>query len=152
GPATLSVGRIEGGTSVNTVPDRCRIEIDRRLVRGESVEQATLDFKNYLEHEPGVDFPFDCPAPWMSMAALNPEGSEELTRQLGQVIDRSRGRHHVRAVPYGTDASTLSAAGIPAVVFGPGDIVKAHTSDEWVSLDEVEQASEILFHLCCQVG
>src|SRR5207302_3651134 len=31
GPPTLSVGRIEGGTSVNTVPDRCRIEIDRRL-------------------------------------------------------------------------------------------------------------------------
>ena len=35
GPPTLSVGRIEGGTSVNTVPDRCRIEIDRRLIRGE---------------------------------------------------------------------------------------------------------------------
>ena len=35
GPPTLSVGRIEGGTSVNTVPDRCRIEIDRRLIPGE---------------------------------------------------------------------------------------------------------------------
>src|SRR5262249_22271719 len=28
GPATLSVGRIEGGTSANVVPDRCRIEVD----------------------------------------------------------------------------------------------------------------------------
>src|SRR5262249_46652341 len=35
GPATMSVGRIEGGTSVNTVPDRCRIEVDRRVVGGE---------------------------------------------------------------------------------------------------------------------
>ena len=35
GPATLSVGVIEGGTSVNTVPDRCRVEIDRRVLPGE---------------------------------------------------------------------------------------------------------------------
>ena len=36
GPATMSVGRIEGGLSVNTVPDRCQIEIDRRLIPGEA--------------------------------------------------------------------------------------------------------------------
>ena len=40
GPPTLSVGRIEGGTSVNTVPDRCRIEVDRRLVPGEDADAA----------------------------------------------------------------------------------------------------------------
>ena len=50
-------------------------------------------------------------------------------------------------MPYGTDASTLAGAGIPAVVFGPGDISKAHTVDEWVPLDEVEQAAEALFAL-----
>ena len=59
------------------------------------------------------------------------------------------GSHHVMAVPYGTDASKLAAAGIPSVVFGPGDIARAHTCDEWVSLDEVEQASTILFRLAC---
>jgi acetylornithine deacetylase/succinyl-diaminopimelate desuccinylase-like protein len=152
GPATLSVGRIEGGTSVNTVPDRCRIEIDRRLVRGESAEQATIDFKTYLENEAGIDFPFDCPAPWLSMPALHAQGAEDLTHQLGQAIDCTRGSHRVHAVPYGTDASTLAAAGIPAVVFGPGDIAKAHTADEWVPLDEVAQACEILYHLACGAG
>jgi acetylornithine deacetylase len=40
GPATLSVGRIEGGSSANTVPDRCRIEIDRRLLPGEDAVGA----------------------------------------------------------------------------------------------------------------
>ena len=53
-------------------------------------------------------------------------------------------------MPYGTDASTLAEAGIPSVVFGPGDIAKAHTVDEWVALDEVEQASEILYQLATQ--
>jgi acetylornithine deacetylase len=55
----------------------------------------------------------------------------------------------VLAVPYGTDASTLAGAGVPSVVFGPGDIARAHTCDEWVPLDEVEQASEILYRLAC---
>lgn len=152
GPATLSVGRIDGGTSVNTVPDRCRIEIDRRLVRGETAAQATSQLLDYLKNEAGIDFPFDCPAPWMSMPALNPEGSEELIKVLGASISKVRGEHRVHPVPYGTDASTLANAGIPSVVFGPGDIAKAHTVDEWAPLDEVEQAAEILFDLAATLG
>jgi acetylornithine deacetylase len=38
---------------------------------------------------------------------------------------------------------------VPGVIFGPGDIAKAHTKDEWVPLNEVEQASEILYRLAC---
>jgi acetylornithine deacetylase len=55
------------------------------------------------------------------------------------------GKHRVDAVPYGTDASTLAEAGIPSVVFGPGDIAQAHTCDEWIDLAEVDQAAEILY-------
>ena len=83
----------------------------------------------------------------MNKAALTPELSGPLIERLGKAIDVVKGSHQVHAVPYGTDASTIAAAGIPAVVFGPGDIAQAHTVDEWVSLDEVEQASEILFRL-----
>lgn len=40
--------------------------------------------------------------------------------------------------PYGCDLGLLrSVGGIPAVVFGPGDIRQAHAPDEWVDLDEV---------------
>ena len=59
------------------------------------------------------------------------------------------GSHQVQAVPYGTDAAPLAESGIPSVVFGPGDIARAHTCDEWVPLEEVEQASEILYRLAC---
>jgi acetylornithine deacetylase/succinyl-diaminopimelate desuccinylase-like protein len=48
GPPTLSVGRVEGGISVNTVPDACRAEIDRRLLPGESAEEAVAHFRNAL--------------------------------------------------------------------------------------------------------
>jgi acetylornithine deacetylase len=145
GPPTLSVGLIEGGTSVNTVPERCRIEIDRRLIPGEDTQEVSEELNRFLRGEAGIDFPYTCDVPWMSMAALSPQGSGELVQRLGQAIDSVRGAHEVLAVPYGTDASTLAAAGVPAVVFGPGDIARAHTCDEWVPLDEVEQASEILY-------
>jgi acetylornithine deacetylase len=147
---TLSVGRIEGGVSVNTVPDRCRIEIDRRLLPGEDALAAPAQLTRFLRDEAGIDFPFECAAPWMAKVALGPENSGALVRRLGEAIDSLKGAHEVMAVPYGTDASTIAAAGVPAVVFGPGDIARAHTADEWVPLDEVEQASEILYRLACQ--
>jgi acetylornithine deacetylase len=146
GKPTLSVGRIEGGVSVNVVPDRCRIEIDRRTVRGEDPDRVPEELRDYLLRTEGIDFPFVSEPPWMAKGALEPEKSEELVARLGEAIDTVRGRHEVVAVPYGTDASTLARnGGIPSVVFGPGDIAQAHTCDEWVSLDEVEQASEILY-------
>ena len=84
--------------------------------------------------------------------ALSPQGSEEIPRLLGAAIDAERGSHKVHAVPYGTDAATLAWAGIPAVIFGPGDIAKAHTIDEWVPLDEVAAAADILYRLCGSGG
>jgi acetylornithine deacetylase len=146
GPPTLSVGRIEGGISVNTVPDSCRIEIDRRLVPGEDAATAREQFTTYLR-KGTTGVAFECSQPWISMPALSPEGSAELVARLGEAIDAVVGSHRVTAVPYGTDASTIALAGIPAVVFGPGDVARAHTADEWVSLDEVEQATEILYRL-----
>jgi acetylornithine deacetylase len=150
GPPTLSVGRIEGGASVNTVPDRCRIEIDRRLIPGEDPQNAMRQIVDFLKDREKIDFPFECSEPWIAMLPLNwqgPKGAAELKSRLGAAIDQVRGSHELVAVPYGTDASPLAASGIPAVVFGPGDIAQAHTRDEWVSLDEVQQASDILYTL-----
>ncbi|HZY88563.1 MAG TPA: M20 family metallopeptidase [Gemmataceae bacterium] len=147
GPATLSVGLIAGGTSVNTVPDWCRVEIDRRLLPGEAVADAPAQLAAYLRAHADPAVPFEVSEPWLAAPALSPKGSEALVQKLGAAIDAVIGRHEVTAVPYGTDASPLAAAGVPAVVFGPGDIAQAHTCDEWVELDEVERASEILYRL-----
>lgn len=147
GPATLSVGRIEGGTSVNTVPDRCQVEIDRRLLPGEDATAAPGDLHAYLQAHAPAHVQFATSAPWLSCPALSAEGAEWLVGRLGAAIDDVRGRHLVEVVPYGTDASTLAGAGVPSVVFGPGNIDQAHTCDEWIDLAEVEVASEVLFRL-----
>ncbi len=148
GPPTMSVGLIEGGVSVNTVPERCRIEIDRRVIPGEDAGAAPKQLADFLRQM--LNVPFEMDPAWMCKAPLGPQGSEELVRRLAAAIDAVCGSHQVTAVPYGTDAPTVAEAGVPAVVFGPGDIAQAHTCDEWVSLEQVEQASEILYRLATE--
>ena len=147
GPATMNIGRIEGGTSVNTVPDRCKVEIDRRVLPGEDPRKLPGDLIAFVKSKVGREVEFEFTEPWIMMPALSAAASGDLVEQLGQAIDKVKGKHEVMSVPYGTDAATLAEAGIPSVVFGPGDISRAHTCDEWTPLDEVEQASEILFKL-----
>jgi acetylornithine deacetylase/succinyl-diaminopimelate desuccinylase-like protein len=148
GPPTLSVGLIDGGVSPNTIPDRCSIHLDRRLLPGESGPEAMADLTRFVQAWPGVDFPIET-ALTLDCPALPAEGGDEWVAKLGTAIDSVAGRHEIHAVPYGTDASTVRQAGVPAVVFGPGDIAQAHTHDEWVELAQVEQAAEVLFRFAC---
>jgi acetylornithine deacetylase len=45
---------------------------------------------------------------------------------------------------YFCDAAVLARAGIPSVVFGPGDIAQAHTADEWIELAQLERGPAML--------
>ena len=148
GPPTLSVGTIAGGISVNTVPDRCTIEIDRRLLPGEepaSAQREVIDFiaralgdphsAALVEHEPLL----------IQNAGLSDSGNRELAEQLSVATQLVINRANRIGVPFGTDAAAYSRASVPTVVFGPGSIEQAHTADEWISLEQVRQASEILY-------
>ena len=145
GSPTLSVGMIAGGVSPNTVPDRCVIDLDRRLLPGEAAADAVADLDAFLRTVPAIDFPFTTRPPYLACPSLAPTGGAAFVTRLGGAIDGVNRSHRVVGVPYGTDASSVQAAGVPAVVFGPGDIAQAHTKDEWVELAEVEKAAEILF-------
>lgn len=145
GPATLSVGRIEGGASVNTVPDFCRIEIDRRVIPGEDPGAVAAEMTSYVRWRTPVEVIWE--QPWMANGALSSRGSEELVQRLGQAVSATIGSYEQCAVPYCTNAPMLKDMGIPAVVFGPGDIAQAHRADEWICLDQVDQAAEILYRL-----
>lgn len=147
GTATLSVGRIDGGTSVNTIPDFCELEIDRRLLPGETAGVAPGQLRDYLQENALENIQYEISDPWVSVPPLSPVGSEELVEQLRTIVDRIKGSTELLAVPYGTDASTLAEAGIPSVVLGPGDIRQAHTKDEWIDLEELRQASEVYYQL-----
>jgi len=143
GSPTLSVGRIEGGVSVNTVPDFCTIEIDRRLLPGETAAAAREEYaRAIVSCESAI-----CEPLWLDCPALDPRNAAPAIAALGRAIATVRGSYEVIAVPFGTDGSTIAEHGIPTVVFGPGDIAQAHTKDEWISVAEMEEAEAILWEL-----
>lgn len=146
GPATLSVGRIEGGISVNTVPDWCTVEIDRRVVPGEDGWRVMDDVLADLRAT--LDFPVEFLPPWIVGMSLPDDTNGPLSDELLGHITALVGPKKKVGVPYGTHASRIAAGGVPSVVFGPGDIAQAHTVDEWIEIDQLRLATEVYYRFC----
>ena len=148
GAPSLSVGRIEGGLGANLVPDRCEIEVDRRVLPGESPSGAIAGVQASLRERlgPGASWEFD--PPWVNMPALDPAASAPLIEGLRAAIAKVLGRTPaLGGVPYGTDAGPLAEAGMPCVVLGPGDIAQAHTEDEWIDLGQLRAAADVYYEV-----
>ncbi len=147
GHATLSVGTIGGGTSVNTVPSFCEVEVDRRLIPGEDPGKALDDCREEILSVLGHDFPAGFEQPWLAEPALDTPIGSEVARIALEAVASVLGSARPRGVPYGTDASTLSSGGIPSIVLGPGNIAQAHTEDEWIETGEIDRAVEVYYNL-----
>lgn len=147
GPASLSVGLISGGISVNTVPDECVIEIDRRMLPGEVFEDVYEQITSFVRNYPGVDFPLDLQhdPPFITGGALSETHNQKLADAVVAAAQGVTGACEKIGVPYGTDAAAISAMGVPTIVFGPGSIAQAHTCDEWLEVEQLKTASEIIY-------
>jgi acetylornithine deacetylase len=145
GSPTLSVGRIEGGLQVNVVPDRCTIDLDRRLLPGETWNTVRTELEVLLAplrlEDP--EFRVTVEAPYQNFGAMETAADAPIVRLALEAVGRVDGQRPVRGVAYGTDAAELSKAGIPCVVLGPGDIAEAHTSTEFVEIQQVVKAAAI---------
>lgn len=138
GYATISVGTIAGGTQPNIVPDRCAIHADRRTLPGETESDVQREIQALLRLHglrASVADSKDAPCWPMETAPDLP-----VVREFMDCI----GQRGPAGVHYFCDASVLSHAGIPSVVFGPGDIAQAHTANEWISLRQLDQATALL--------
>jgi acetylornithine deacetylase/succinyl-diaminopimelate desuccinylase-like protein len=153
GRPTLSVGTIAGGSGVNTVPDRCTIEIDHRLLPGADPHAAWQDAIDYVSSGLRDAAPSDPEMlehvkhdpPLLHSAGLTDSANGELADRLSRAAGNIASQTRRIGVPFGTNAAIYSAAGVPTVVFGPGSIEQAHTADEWISLEQLSSGSEILY-------
>jgi len=139
GGPSLNVGTIRGGANVNSVPDAAEIGIDIRTIP-EQTDDAILAALNgmlggdvtleTLAAAPGVWTPAD--DPWI--------------RQIFEIAERIAAVPSApRAAPYFTDASVLKPAmgDPPTVILGPGEMALAHQTDEYCSIEKIEQALAI---------
>ncbi|MBW4080156.1 M20 family metallopeptidase [Paenibacillus sp. S150] len=144
GPPTHCISMIRGGVAPNTVPELCRLTLDRRTVPGEEPMEVYHSLASRLAEELGGQTKITVNKPFIIDYALdNPQESPFIAELLAAAA-RSVPAARAEGAPYGSDASKLARIGIPSVVFGPGSIAQAHTHDEWVELGEVAQAAQIL--------
>ena len=146
GPPSLSVGVIEGGQAVNIVPDTCVIEIDRRTLPGESIESVLAPVRRLLKEIPG----WEIVPPHLAVEPMEVPRASRAVALIEESVAHVTGTATVEGANYATDAGIYNRAGIPTIVFGPGDIAHAHTHNESIDLAELHAASSIIHHLLSQ--
>jgi len=132
GPVTLNVGTISGGSKINIVPDRCRAEIDCRIVPGIDGEE----FRSHLESELRAAVPEVSVQVQRYSRPLATDESLPWVQRLGA---QARG---FATAPWFSDASVLSSQDCPAICIGPGSIAQAHTRDEFILLRDLEEGAD----------
>ncbi|MBC7287983.1 MAG: M20 family metallopeptidase [Armatimonadetes bacterium] len=142
GGPTICVGVISGGKLPNVVADYCEILLDRRLMPGERGQRAEAELRSFLARRLGSGFTYELTT-LLDDPPLEAGANDVLARKTAEVVKRVLGEASVTAVRYGSDASKFAQAGIPSIVLGPGDIRQAHSSDEWVEIEQVRLASRI---------
>lgn len=138
GSPTINVGTVSGGTQPNIVPAHCQARADRRTIPGESDAGVQAEIRALLRKhnlQANVTSAQENPCPPMETDPKLP-----LVRQFMDLA----GQKKPSGVDYFCDAAVLAQGGIPGVIFGPGDIAQAHTSDEWISTDSLEQGADLL--------
>jgi len=156
GKGTITVTTIESCTpSINAVPDKCIIYIDRRLTFGETKEEALAQVESCIppEHQEsirveilryedpsytGFRYPVEKYFPAWAL-----EESHPLVRAGQATIEALWGeRRPTGKWDFSTNGTYwVGKAGIPSIGFGPGDETYAHRVDEHISLSEVVKAT-----------
>lgn len=144
-PFPISIGTIAGGDWASSVPDH--VAMEGRL--GVSPDESLSDARNALERtvaDAARRDPFLSKHPpvveWWGGRFLpaRTRVTHPLVRALRASISDELGHDAVlRGVTFGADAGLLQHVGeTPVVIFGAGDISRAHRPDEFVELDQLE--------------
>jgi acetylornithine deacetylase/succinyl-diaminopimelate desuccinylase-like protein len=138
GRATVNVGSIRGGRQPNIVPDKCAITVDRRTLPGETDARALQQMRAIFRRK-RLHAKFERFHPW-SCSALETDPALPLVRRFMEVTRQKA----PASVNFFSDGGVLSSGGIPAVLFGPGDIAHAHRPDEWIREEQLERGTALL--------
>lgn len=145
---TTNVGTIVGGQGRCVVAAECSFEWEMRPVQASdvafvkdsmaAVEERLLAEMRVVHPEASIETERVCEVDGLVMDEFSP-ALEVMTSLLGEAP--------TGVVSYGTEAGLFQAAGIPAVVWGPGDIAVAHRPDEYVEVGDLAVCLKVLERL-----
>ncbi|WP_299052225.1 succinyl-diaminopimelate desuccinylase [uncultured Nocardioides sp.] len=127
----LNAVRIRGGVAGNVIPDECVVEVNFRFAPDRSTDDAEAFVRAFFD---GYE---------VTLTDLAPAALPGLSRPAAAAFVEATGG---RVGPkFGwTDVARFSALGVPAVNYGPGDPMYAHTQAEQVPVAEIEKCEEVL--------
>jgi succinyl-diaminopimelate desuccinylase len=127
----LNAVKIEGGIAGNVIPDLCTVHINHRFAPDREVADAEAHLREVFA---GFELEVTDAAPG-ARPGLDRPAAKEFVELVGREPQAKLGW---------TDVSRFAGLGIPAVNFGPGDPLQAHTDGEHVLVPEIRQALHVL--------
>ncbi|MFA6180416.1 MAG: M20 family metallopeptidase [Candidatus Methylopumilus sp.] len=154
GRPSLNVGTMQGGTVPNMVPNWCRVEVDRRLVPGETREQVIQQVQSEIDA-------LRARHPYLKASIVEKiwwpgymlDESEPIIDIAARAFEQVVGcRPEIGVKDAGTDASWIhNLAGIPVIMFSPGDGPSAMNADENVSITDMMTATKVIGQIIADV-
>lgn len=150
-PFALCIGKVSSGIWASTVAERLVCEGRLGVAVGEHPDRARGALERTIreaaardpwlrEHPPVIEWVGARFEP-AAIAADHP-----LVTTLARAHDDAGGGSAVvRGVPYGADMRLLvNEGGVPTVIYGPGDVRRAHAPDEFVPIDDLATVTRTL--------
>jgi acetylornithine deacetylase len=140
--SSLQVGVIRGGQAVNIIPDSCTVEVEARAIAGvtptDLLQPVRARAAGLAQDGLKVAWTLTSSYPALSLAEDAP---------LARLMEELTGLTSLPAVSYGSEAGLYQAAGMAAIVCGPGDIARAHRADEYIEIDELAACQRMIERL-----
>jgi len=145
GPPSLHAARLHGGSEISIYAAHCRLQVERRTIPGETVEQATAELQAIVDKLAAADPTFQAtvnatfaryPLALSAEAPIVQAVAQAGVGVLGQPLD------HIGQT-FWTDAALLADAGIETVILGPTG-QGLHSAEEWVAVQSLHDLAQIL--------
>lgn len=137
--SSLQIGVIRGGQAVNIIPDHCTADIEARAISGVSPVVLLEPVRSALAALEAQGF-----ATTYDLLSAYPALSLPASSPLAALLEDLTGQEPLAAVSYGTEAGLYQAAGLDAIICGPGDIGRAHKPDEYIEEDELSACRRMI--------
>ena len=145
----FNIGKVEGGIKGNVIAPGAEVRFGFRPLPSQDFEGLHARFSGFAA--PGTleryEENFRGP-PLPAGAAFADDGALAEERRLeARDLADGLGLPIGNAVDFWTEASLFSAAGLAALVYGPGDIAQAHAADEWVALEQLQRYADSIVRI-----